>query len=244
MDRPARSVRCVKVKAHTTEDDFAKGTYGITEFARDGNNLADVAANYAAEEAAVCPIKIREMRAQDASGFVVLRRLVAANMHCVKIEAYKHDKALDAKLDWKGNRCGTAFFNEQFKATTHRYVALSDGWKCTVCRTFTTRAFLENWLTTPCPGEVQTFRGIRHGRRLVHYTHNLRQTRGVLWRKSCGFFAVHRCDLLASKCRCVGLARMPTPAGQAFLRRISLGLHPPGYSGWPDENTIRDMGPH
>ena len=60
LDRPARSVRCVKVKAHTTEDDLAKGKCGITEFTRDGNNLADEAANYAAEEAAVCPIKMRD----------------------------------------------------------------------------------------------------------------------------------------------------------------------------------------
>ena len=45
------------------------------------------------------PIEIREARAQDASGFVILRRLVAVNMHCVKLDAYKYDKALDAKLD-------------------------------------------------------------------------------------------------------------------------------------------------
>ena len=60
-------------------------------------------------------ITIREMRAQDASGFVVLRRLVAINMHCVRLEVYKRDKALDAKLDWKGRRCDTAFFNEHSK---------------------------------------------------------------------------------------------------------------------------------
>jgi len=243
LNRPTRSIRCVKVKAHTTEDDLAKGKYGITDYTREGNNLADEAANYAAEEAAVPAIEIREVRAQDASGYVILRRLGAVNMHCVRLDAYKYDKALDAKLDWKGSRCGTAFFNEHFRATTHTYVALSDGWKRTVCRTFTSRALLESWLTTPCPGEVQTYRGIRHGRRLVHYTHNLRQTRGVLWCKSCGFFAVHRCGLLAEKCKCIGLIRMPTPAGQAFLQRISRGLPPPGYVVWPDENTIGDVRP-
>ena len=141
--RPERSVRCVKVKAHTTEDDLAQGKYGITVFTREGNNLADAVASYAAEQAAVCLIKIREMRAQDDAGFVVLRRLVAINMHCVRLEAYKRDKALDAKLDWKGSRCGTAFFNEHFKATSHRYVTLSDGWQCTLCRSFTTMAHLE-----------------------------------------------------------------------------------------------------
>ena len=126
---------------------------------------------------------------------------------------------------------------------THTYVALSDGWKCSVCRTFTSRALLESWLSTPCPGEVQTYKGIRSGRRLVHYTHNLRQTRGVLWCKSCGFFAVHRCDFLAEKCKCIGLIRMPTPAGQAFLQRIKRGIPPVGYAVWPDENTIGDMRP-
>ena len=57
------------------------------------------------------------------------------------------------------------------------------------------------------------------------------------------FFAVHRCDLLAEKCKCIGLIRMPTPAGQAFLQRISRGLPPMGYVVWPDENTIRDVRP-
>jgi len=232
-----RTVRCVKVKAHTTEDDLAQGKYGITVFTREGNNLADAAANYAAEQAAVCPIKIREMRAQDAAGYVVLRRLVAINMHCVKLEAYKREKAIEAKLVWKGTRLGTALFNEHLKATSHRCVVLSDGWKCTVCRSFTTRAHLEVWLTTPCPGEVSAVRGTRHGRSVVHYTHNIRQTRGVLWCKSCGFFAIKRCALLASRRRRIGLVRMPTPAGRNFLRRMSLGLHPPGYSGWPDEGA-------
>jgi len=241
--RPDRSIRCVKVKAHTTEDDLAKGRYGITVFTREGNDLADAAANQAAEEAAVPSIETREVQAQDASGYVILRRLVTINMHCVKLDVYKYDKTLDAKLDWKGSMCKTAFLNEHFRATTHTYVALSDGWKCTVCRTFTSRALLESWLSTPCPGEVQTYRGIRSGRRLVHYTHNLRQTRGVLWCKSCGFFAVHRCDLLADKRKCIGLVRMPTPAGQAFLQRISRGLPPVGYAVWPDENTIGDMRP-
>ena len=138
----------------------------------------------------------------------------------------------------EGREAWRRLFNEHLKATSHRCVVLSDGWKRTVCRSFTTRARLERWLTTPCPGEVLTFRGTRHGRSVVHYTHNLRQTRGVLWCKSCGFFAIQRCDLLASKCRCSGLARMPAPADQNFLRRMSLGLHPPGHSGWPDEDTV------
>ena len=50
-------------------------------------------------------------------------------------------------------------------------------------------------------------------------------------------FAIKRCDLLASRRMCIGLVRMPTPAGRNFLRRMSLGLPPPGYSGWPDEGA-------
>jgi len=62
---------------------------------------------------------------------------------------------------------------------------------------------------------------------------------------SCGvnpvvFFAVKRCDLLASRCRCVGLVRRPTPAGKELIRRMSIGLPPPGYSEWPDEG--QDVG--
>jgi len=235
-----RRVRCVKVKAHTTEDDLVQGRYGITVFTREGHKLADTAANYAAEQAAVCPVRIREIRAQDAAGYVVIRRLVAINMHCVRIDAYKREKAIEACIAWRGARLGTALFAEHLKATSHRYVVLSDGWKCTVCRSFTTKANLEVWCSTPCLGEVSTIRGTRHGRSVVHYTHNIRQTRGVLWCKSCGFFAVKRCDLLASRCKCVGLVRRPTPAGRELIRRMSIGLPPPGYSEWPDEG--QDVG--
>ena len=82
-------------------------------------------------------------------------------------------------LSWIGKAAYAGpYINEQFRATTHTYVALSDGWRCTVCRTFTSRALLECWLSTPCPGEVQTNAGVMSGRRLVHYAHNLRQTKG------------------------------------------------------------------
>ena len=37
-------------------------------------------------------IDTREVQAQDASGYVILRRFVAINMHCVKLDVYKYDK--------------------------------------------------------------------------------------------------------------------------------------------------------
>ena len=175
---------------------------------------------------------------QDTAGFLVLRRLTTINMHCAKLDVYQHDKNLDQRVDWRGSKKrNSIFLTEHIRATQHRCRRLSDGWKCMVCRTFTSRALLEDWLNTPCPGVVQTFAGVRSGRRLVHVTHRLRQTRGVLWCKACGHYAVNRCDLLASRCMCIGFKRQPSLAGKAFLKRVMVGLPPAGYARWPDEDV-------
>ena len=231
-----RRIRCVKVKAHTTEDDLAEGKYGITVFTREGNKLADTAADDAAKLAAICPVTIREIRSQDAAGYVVMRRLVAINMHCVRLEVCKRQQVVESGIALRDRRLGTALHAEYLKATTHQVVALSDGWKCTVCRSFTARANLQQWCTTPCRKVISDTRGTRFGRGVVHYTHNIRHTRGVLWCKSCGFFSVKRCEGLAKKCLCVGLVRHPTPAGHEFIRRMGSGIPPQGYKAWPDLN--------
>ena len=77
-------------------------------------------------------------------------------------------------------------------------------------------------------------RGTRIGRGAVHYTHNIRHTRGVLWCRSCGFFSIMRCDKLAKKCQCMGLIRQPTPAGHELIRRMRIGIPPQGLRAWPD----------
>ena len=159
----------------------------------------------------------------------------------MKLEAYKRQKVAESCIAWKGNRLGTALFAEHLKATTHRVVVLSDGWRCAACRSFTTKANLEAWCTTPCLGVLSEVKGTRIGRGVVHYTHNIRQTRGVLWCKCCGFFSVKRCDNLAKKCRCVGLVRRPTPAGKELIRRMSIGEPPPGYKEWPDTSHEADL---
>jgi len=101
--RPERNIRCVKVKAHTTEDDLAKGKYGITHFTREGNKFADKEAGDAADEAAAPHIETREVQMQDTAGYLILRRLTAINMHCAKLDVYHHDKRLDQRVDWSGS---------------------------------------------------------------------------------------------------------------------------------------------
>ena len=163
-----------------------------------------------------------------------MRRLVPINMHCVKLDVYKRQHAAESGIALRDRRLGIALHAEYLKATTHRVVTLSDGWKCTVCRPFTTKANLQDWCATPCRQVISEVRGTRIGRGVVHYTHNIRHTRGVLWCKSCGFFSVMRCEKLAKKCPCVGLAREPTPAGCELIRRMSIGVPPLGYQEWPD----------
>ena len=137
--RPDRKIRCVKVKAHTTEEDLAVGRYGITKFTREGAKLADKEAGDAAYSAAVPHIETREVRLQDAFGFLLLRRMPIINMHCAKLDAYKHDKQ-DERVDRKRSIRSTVCLTEHLWATEHSCRRLSDRWKCMVCRSFTNRA--------------------------------------------------------------------------------------------------------
>ena len=230
-----REIRCVKVKAHTTEEDLRTGKYGITEFTRAGNNFADRAANEAADMAAIDQCIVTRVRATDAEAYVVLRRLVAVNMHCVRrLDINKKQQHAEAKISLHEKRLGTAMYAEYLKATSHKVVALSDGWRCSVCRSFTIKANLLEWCETPCSKVISDVKGTRMGRGTVHYTHNLRHTRGVLWCRSCGFHSVMRCDKLAKKCLCTGLIRQPTLAGHETIRRMSIGIPPQGLQAWPD----------
>ena len=155
-------------------------------------------------------------------------------MHCVKLEVCKRQQLAESKIVFHEKRLGTAMHAEYLKATTHQVVALSDGWRCSVCRSFTAKANLQEWCTTPCSKVISDVKGTRMGRGAVHYTHNLRHTRGVLWCRSCGFHSIMRCDKLAKKCQCMGLIRQPTPAGHETIRRMRVGIPPQGLKSWPD----------
>ena len=175
-----------------------------------------------------------KVRVIDADAYVVLRRLVAVNMHCVRLGEDRGQQLAEAKLSLQGRRLGTAMHAEYLKATSHKVVTLSDGWRCSVCRSFTIKANLREWCTTPCSKVISDVKGTRMGRGAVHYTHNLCHTRGVLWCRSCGFHSILRCDKLAKTCLCKGLIRQPTPAGQETIRRMSIGIPPHGLQAWPD----------
>ena len=139
--------------------------------------------------AAVCAVTVREVKAQDAAGYVVMRRLVVVNMHCVRLEVCKRQQIAESRIVFhEKKRIGTALHAEYLKATTHQVIALSDGWKCSVCRSFPAKANLQQWCTTPCSNVISDVKGTRIGRGTVHYTHNLRHTHVV----SCG------ADLVAS----------------------------------------------
>ena len=229
-----REIRCVKVKAHTTEEDLKTGKYGITEYTREGNRLADMAANDAADMAAIDQCLVDRVRAADAEAFVVLRRLVAVNMHCVGLDIERRQQHDEARITLHDKRLGTAVYAEYLKAASHKVVALSDGWRCSICRSFTIKANLQEWCETPCSKVISDVKGTRMGRGTVHYTHNLRHTRGVLWCRMCGFHSIRRCDKLSKKCLCTGLIRQPTMAGHETIRRMSIGMLPVGLQAWPD----------
>ena len=149
-----RKIRCIKVKAHTTDEDLRTGKYGITEFTREGNRLADKAADEAAQMAAIDQCITDKVRMMDADAYVVLRRLVVVNMHCVRLDVCKRQQLAEAKISFHERRLGTAMHAEYLKATSHRVVTLSDGWRCSVCRSFTIKANLQEWCATPCAGYI------------------------------------------------------------------------------------------
>ena len=110
-----RTVRRVKVKAHTTEEDLAAGRYGIAEHTRAGNKLADTEAGDAATLAAAPRIETREVQLQDTLGFLLLRRLTTINMHCAKLDVYKYEQRVDRNPRIRNTVCLT----EHFRATEH-----------------------------------------------------------------------------------------------------------------------------
>ena len=108
------------------------------------------------------------------------------------------------------------------------------------------------WLNTPCPGvppvidsrkadaprKLSKHLPIHIGGSTLHSSHQLWFYRGLVFCRTCGFYAAHKAQKLKLPCG-LGYESLPSPRGYDNIQRILSDKLPRALAAWPDTFSTR-----
>ena len=244
-----QDIQVIKVEAHIKDGRVLEGDICFYDFF--GNHMADAMAARGAKMHAVPSAIAQEQMSMDARATLVLKRLVAINMHFVKAAPRRSGQTRPDRLPGMNTlfqrlaiASGHAFPIPVPKSARKCPVRL----KCQTCLQGSSRKVLKAWLKAGhCPGEGVKAGGhgaevhkalpltaIRVGRVDLHRSHLLQHRLGLWWCAKCGYYTTcgaskSSAKLLRKECR--GVA---ADAGKDYLKRIHDGLMPKHGQTWPE----------
>ena len=246
IDHKSLSVSLTWIKGHCTTPEQAT---------KHGLSLLDVYGNATADRLADRAATLYEVAPQDALDLnwyhSVTRKIQARAVIILSNVIPERGNAPPAPP--RVPRPPTTTLGEALFSTKHRFAVVGPSMKCINCFEVAPRmhSHLIDWLGSECrpdsalkyayfsgsrrPSALPRHRPVSVGRRYAHCTHDLFCYQGLVFCKTCGYYASKRMLRLAEPCTGASL--------EALKRSRSLfrGQLPSGVPDWPSRDSMREL---